>query len=133
MPTSYQLDLRQQLVRSRYWDVLTDADIVSHYQRLGADPDFRPSFRQLCDLRDVSRIAAHTETLRDLANNSIFAPDARRAVVVSGDLDYGLARMFQTFCELAGSQVEVFRDEPSAQAWLGICGTGHDIHQPRAG
>ena len=122
MPTSYQLDAVQRLVCSRSWGVLTDAEVVDLYRRLAAEPEFEPTFRQLCDLREVTRLATSTPALRDLAQSSVFAAGARRAVVVGSDLDYGIARMFQTFCELAGAEVSVFRDRPSAVAWLGLPG-----------
>jgi hypothetical protein len=120
MPTSYQVDPVQRLVHSRSWGTLTDAEVVDLYRRLATEPEFEPTFRQLCDLREVTRLATSTTTLRDLARSSVFAPGARRAFVVGSDVNYGIARMFQTYCELAGLEVNVFRDEPSATAWLGL-------------
>lgn len=39
--------------------------------------------------------------------------------MVSRDLDYGIARMFQTYGELAGASIGVFRDWEAARTWLG--------------
>ena len=52
---------------------------------------------------------------------------------MSRDLDYGLSRMYQTYCEMAGFPIEIFHDEPSANAWLAIDGVGSEARRPRAG
>ena len=48
------------------------------------------------------------------------AQGAKSAIVVQGSVDYGLARMFSTFSELAGLpvQVKVFRTTEVAKEWL---------------
>lgn len=119
MPATYEIDAASCLVRTRAWGELTDADLTDYYRRLRADPDFQPTFNQFCDLRPVSRIAATPETLRDLARTKIFAPSARRAFLTKSDADFGLARLFQTYSELEGSTVGVFKEEAAAVAWLG--------------
>ena len=118
MPFSYQLDPSRHMVLSRAWGVLIDEDIEAHYARLAADPGFDPSFRQLCNLMDVTRIDTSAEALRRLAQRSIFSAGTRRALVAAQDAHYGLSRMFKVFCEIEGSLVEVFRDTASAEAWL---------------
>jgi len=118
MPTTYQLDPVRHLVVSRAWGILTDDDIESHYKRLVADSGFDPTFRQLCDMMEVTRIDATSDVLRRLAQQSVFAAGTQRAFVAAQDAHYGLTRMFQVFCELEGTRVEVFRDTASAEAWL---------------
>jgi hypothetical protein len=118
MPVSYRLDPSRHLVVSRAWGILTDDEIESHYKRLVADPGFQQTFRQLCDMTEVTRIDATSDMLRRLAQQSIFAPGTQRAFVAAQDAHYGLTRMFQVFCELEGTRVEIFRDTASAEAWL---------------
>ena len=67
MPTTYQRDPVRHLVVSRAWGILTDDDIDSHYKRLVADPGFDPTFRQVCDMMEVTRIDATSDMLRRLA------------------------------------------------------------------
>ena len=130
MPTSYSIDHTDRVVRTDSWGVLTDAEIFDFYARLTADPEFNPGYKHLCDFTRVTQVAASSEALRELANALIFDKSTRRALVVKGDRDYGLARMFQTYCELAGIAVEVFRDREAAVAWLGVSDTAaHDRHQ----
>lgn len=118
MPVSYQLEPARRLVRSRAWGVLTDSEIEAHYTRLAQDTGFDPSFRQLCDMTEVTRIDATAEMLRRLAQRAIFSPGTQRAFVAVQDAHYGLTRMFQVFCELEGTRVEIFRDTADADAWL---------------
>ena len=79
MPVSYQLEPARRLVRSRAWGVLTDSEIESHYTRLAQDTGFDPSFRQLCDRTEVTRIDATAELLSRLAQRAIFSPGTQRA------------------------------------------------------
>jgi hypothetical protein len=118
VPVSYQLEPVRRLVRSRAWGVLTDREIEAHYTRLVHDPGFESSFRQLCDMTEVTRIDATAEMLRRLAQQAIFSPGTQRAFVAVQDAHYGLTRMFQVFCELEGTRVEIFRDTADADAWL---------------
>ena len=56
------------------------------------------------------------------AADSPFVPEARRAVVVSTDVAFGLARMFGTYRETISSkdQIRIFRDIRDAEQWLGL-------------
>ena len=119
MPADYQLDLSERLVRTRGWGVLTDAEVDELYRRLQRDPGFRPDFRQLCDLREVTEIATTVDMLRAIARRKIFAPGVRRAFVVDRDIDYGLSRLFGAYSESEGAVIQVFRDWQEAVSWVG--------------
>jgi len=118
MPTTYQLDHSSRLVRTRSWGLLTDDEVRTMYEGLIADPAFDCSYRQLCDLRDVTGITVKVETLRMLAQRRIFASGAQRAFVVGRDVDYGLSRLFQAYSEVEGAVIEVFRGWEDAEEWL---------------
>ncbi len=131
MPSSYFIDRSQQLVRSRAWGVLTELESHEHYRRLKMDPAFLPSFRQLCDLREVTELEASTTHLRDLAAQQVFASGSQRAFVAPTDLYFGLARMLQTFCDLEGSRIGVFRTMAEAEEWLELPTEKSDPSPPR--
>ena len=42
------------------------------------------------------------------------------ALVAPSDYVYAVARMFQVYEESRGSELEVFRDLPSALEWMGL-------------
>jgi len=120
MPAEYDIDPTRGLVRTRAWGELTDGDVLEYYRRLSVEPAFRPTYSQLCDLRAVTRIATTPATLRDLARSKIFAPSSHRAFVTRPEADFGLARMFQAFCEQEGTTIGVFLQLEEAEAWIGL-------------
>jgi hypothetical protein len=120
VPAEHDIDVPRRLVRTREWGELSDGDLREMYESLRRDPAFDPSFRQLCDLRSVTRITTSVETLRFIAQRRIFQPGTRRAFVVGREVDFGLARLFQAYSEVEGQTVEVFRNMSEAEAWLGI-------------
>jgi|SRR6185503_1064161 len=119
MPATYRLDPERRLVLTHSWGVLTDREVRDLYESIRTDPVFEPTFRQLCDLRDVTQITASADTLRDLARSHIFADGTRRAFVVARDVDYGMSRLFQAYV-VPGAVLEVFRDMEKAELWLGL-------------
>ncbi len=120
MPVTYQIDAERSLVRSRAWGVLTGEEIHAHYRRLFADPGFTPAYRQLVDLREVTRVEVARDRIREIAADFAFSPDSRRAYVASADVAFGTARMLEAYVELAGGQIEVFREMRAAEEWLGV-------------
>jgi len=119
MPASYHLDPSRRLVLTHSSGVLSDQDVRDVYASIRNDPAFEPTFQQLCDLRDVTRITASVDTLRDLARSHIFATGTKRAFVVRREVDYGMARLFQAYVA-EGVVLEVFRDIEEAEIWLGL-------------
>ena len=76
---------------------MEDSDLAKGTELLRSDPDFRPDFDQLVDLSGATGEMLSSEAVRGLARERpLFASGARRAIVVGGDLGFGLARMFQT-------------------------------------
>ena len=120
MPIRYVIDPAHGLVYSQASGVLTEAETTAHYAAIKADPTFSPDYRQLCDLQQVSDLRITREFLRDLAMASIFNRGTRRALIATTDHYYGLGRMLQTFSDLDGREVSVFRTELEARTWLGV-------------
>lgn len=118
MSISYTIDPIRRLVLVRLWGVLTAAELEDHYARLAADPAFDPTFWRLTDGRETVRFDATPTEVQRAAEGHLFAAGTRRAIVVSTDYQFGMARMFSTFAENTGQQVEVFRDLEAAEAWL---------------
>lgn len=120
MPGGYSIDPARSLVLSRAWDVLTGADLSRHARILAADPGFKLNFNQLCDYRDVKEIRADAAAIRELAALNPFGAGARRALIVSSDVVFGMARMYQILTESSPDEFEVFRDLDEALKWLGV-------------
>jgi len=119
MPAHYKIDKERRLVMTTVFGVVTLADGLAHQEKLRKDPDFDPSFSQLMDFSHAAKIELTAEDVRTLAQQSIFSPDSRRAILVSGDLAFGLARMFEALRESFGEQgIRVFRNLDEALDWV---------------
>ena len=118
MPESFSIDTDRGVVHCRAWGRFTSEELMAHYTRMRAHPEFDPGFRQLGDLRDVEEFDITTATVEAAAELPTFTPGTRRALVASETVQFGLARMFGSFAELNGQEVRVFRDYDEAVRWL---------------
>jgi hypothetical protein len=119
MAASYKIDKERRLVMSTGSGVLTLADLLAHQEKLLADPDFSPDFSQLWDLTNITEVELTSKDVHRLAQRSIFSPDSRRAILVSRDLVFGLARMFEIYRDILGENgIRVFRNLDDALEWV---------------
>ena len=88
-------------------------------RKLRKDLDARGEGKSvLADMRAVTGEFPYSEQIRSAVANvrdSKASAARRRAVLVGSDVQYGIARMFQS---LLPGEVEVFRDEEAAVSWL---------------
>lgn len=126
MPVSYSVNPVLRMVFTRAEGILTEPETTDLYRKIKADPAFDPGFSQLCDLTVVEEIQTSAPFLRELARQSIFAHGARRAFVTSQLFHFGLARMLQSFCELEGTEIGVFKSMAEAEEWLGLSTRGKE-------
>jgi hypothetical protein len=79
-----------------------------------------PAVRMLWDLRDARFDLAQAEVsdLAEYIKGLISGSAIRTCFVVSGDLEFGLVRMFETLREAKGVRTSVFRDKERAIEWL---------------
>jgi hypothetical protein len=98
-------------------------DEVSGYRdAVRSDPAYRPGLPALIDCRQTSTLLS-TADLRALAEElKRPAPTASRpwryAVLVSSDVAFGLARMFEAFVRDAPIDIRPFWDREEAVTWL---------------
>ena len=119
MPFHYKIDKERKLVMSTGFGVFTMADAWSHQEKLRKEPDFDPSFSQPMDLSHVTKIELQPEDVRRLAQASIFAPNSKRAILVTSEVGFGLARMFSILRETLGEKgIEAFRNLDDALDWV---------------
>ena len=118
MPATYRIDEAAQIVYSRAWGVLTDADLRDNRAALIRDPAFAPTLRQLYDFSGVTSVGVTSAMVRMLAQTSPFPPGARRAFFVPSDATYGLARMYAIVGDRADEAFRIFRDLQQATVWL---------------
>jgi len=119
MPAFYKIDKDRRLVMSSGSGVLTKGMILAHMDLLSNDPEFDPDFSQITDFTQLTGMDIGPEGIRQLAQRNIFSARSRRAFVVKNNLQFGLARMFQTYRELNGETgIRVFRTIDEALDWI---------------
>jgi hypothetical protein len=87
---------------------------------IARDPRFGPGFGVLADARGIDYAPRSDETRRlaTLAAQRDLMLNHPIAIVASGDLNYGIGRMFSALVALQGGTAEVFRDLDGARSWL---------------
>ena len=87
---------------------------MAHQEKLLKDADFSPLFSQLMALTQVTNVE-----FGRLAQRSILSPGSRRVILVSSDVVFGLARMFEIFGDTLGETgIRVFRNLDDALEWV---------------
>jgi hypothetical protein len=121
MPVNYRIFGGWSFVLSTALGKVTDAELLAHQKELLGDKDFDPSYPQLDDVRDADMDRITTGCIQTLAKTSAASRQGtKRALVVRGDLAYGLARMLQALREGSRQEIRVFRDLDRALGWLGV-------------
>ena len=119
MPVFLNIYKERRLVMSTVSGVVTIADALAHRENLRKHPDFEPSFSQLVDLSNVTKIEFSREDVERFAQDTIFSLNSRRAAVATGDVVYGFARMFEMLRESKGEEgLRVFRHLDEALDWV---------------
>jgi hypothetical protein len=124
MPVGYNIDKEHQLVMSTAYGVVTREDILCYQRRLVADPNFSPNFSQLADFTRVAKFEIDPTDIVLLAARTVFAPAARRALIVSDDKAVELARIFEILRDSNGKHgLRIFRDVEEGFDWIFPYGT----------
>lgn len=94
---------------------------LGHMERLSQDPQFDPAFSQLMDFRGVTRVDLSHDQIYELAQRRVFSDGARRAIVAPSPVQFGLARMFQSYSLARGARgIQIFPEMGEAVAWLNL-------------
>ena len=120
MPFSYVVHKDLRLVVSNGYDCLSWDEIKRCQDQTQSDPDFKPEFDQIVDLRSVTSFNMTSEQARMLARRKIFSLGSKRAFVAPTPAVFGMARMWEAYSDLSDnpSQIRVFSDLNSALKWL---------------
>lgn len=119
MPAFYKIDKERRLVLTTGSGVYTLADAVSHMDKLSKDPDFDPSFSQIVDFTQVTRIELSADEIRRLAQRTIFSPHSRRAFIAADEVAFGVGRMFEILRGLEGDKgIRIFRSLEETLDWV---------------
>ena len=119
MPVGYKIDKERKLVMSTAYGAVTREDMLFHQQRLLADPDFDRTYSQLADFTSMGELKFGAKDVELFAANDVFAPQARRAIVVADDASFRIARMFEVLRSSKGENgIRVFRTIEEGIDWV---------------
>jgi len=111
------IDAERQLVVVKFFGRLTVDEIRRYIERLSAHPSFRPIFSEITDLRGAEEVDLQAEDFLKLADHvDPFAPEARRAFVVTTPVQNHAARMHK----ILGTErnIEIFHSFEEADRWI---------------
>lgn len=120
---TYDILDAENLVRIRYEGSLDDAMMVEAYRSLYADPRWRPGMAEFVDVRGSDPKGVTLTGLSAVSKITAAAlgeggEAGRTAVVISKDVGFGMARMYEAVAMMVET-VQIFRDPDEAMAWLG--------------
>jgi hypothetical protein len=121
MPYQFQIDPEHALIRETFVGQVTADELVRLCAEEWAHPDYRKGLNVLTDLR-----AAHVEvSFEQMVQYVAFAEQGqgagRQAIVVASQLEFGLARMFESISEARGRlwvNLRIFHDITEAERWV---------------
>ncbi len=121
MPLDFIINAEHRIVVCHGTGVFNLSNTRQFRARMMADRHFSPEMSQVIDFRDISEIKATAKDVQQLAEDTVFSKESRRAFVVASQLQFGLSRMFGTLREVAGEkQFRVFRDMDEAIGFVGV-------------
>lgn len=122
MPNTYSIHPERNLIRQTLWGRITVDELRDIITSLRKEPHYRAQMDVLADLRNAEIDISYdqmTDYTRFLAGSNSTA--GRQAIVVSRQLEFGLARMYEQLTEntVLRTDLRVFMDMEEAELWIG--------------
>ena len=131
MPNSYSIHPEQNLIRQILWGRVTVDELRDITEQIRSDSRYRKGMDVLADLRnaqiDIS-YAQMTDYTRFMAGNTTIG---RQAIVVSRQLEFGMARMYEQLTESSVLRIDlrVFLDMEEAERWMATAQVAADVRE----
>lgn len=121
----------------RAWGLADVEGIADYIRQAVMDPRWKPGTPCLMDFKELDLATFPMEHLRSLVQRERPFADrigaAKIAILVTRPVDFGIARMWESFSQDLGQTRQVFYDMDEALAWLGASLTGRRTSDPGAG
>ncbi len=121
MPVTYRIDIERRRIVTHCTGPTTLAEVIAHFDELELDANCPVGADVLLDLASMTT-APNIGQMRSAAERTAEAARKVRfgsiAIVVSNDLLFGMARVFEAFTEAHFSRTAVFRSREAAEVWL---------------
>ena len=102
---------------------ISSADIIKALHGLLQDSQFKSGMDILWDFRQVKTENMRADQIREIVsfiknNQEKRGANYRVALVVSRDIDFGLARMYEAYTQELPFQLQIFKELSAAEDWL---------------
>jgi len=119
MPAFYKIGKERNLVLTTGSGFVTKEEVLTLQDQMRNDPEFDPSFSQVADFAQLTNTDIGMADLRTFAQRDVFSNHSRRAIIVTGDIAFGFAKIFELYRQLSGaSGIRVFRNPDEAFEWI---------------
>jgi hypothetical protein len=122
MPSTYLINKEKRLIVVTHTGTVSNGVIEKMIEAIRSDPDFDASLNLLSLYEPPVDIQMTVNKMKDFAGVPMFAPTAKRAVVISSrDPGYSTICAFYAARSQKGEEmVAVFDGKREALAWLGV-------------
>ena len=121
MPFTYEIDEERDYLAVSASGKITSREALATYDEIVADPRFHPGMKILSDHRELDTvlpIAFVRAWVSRMEEAGALFKGTRAALVESGTVRYGMARMASILAEPTQIVLRVFRDIDEARRWL---------------
>src|SRR5437588_855142 len=96
MPAHVKIDVKNRIVYSSFYGMLSDTDLLAHRDVLKNHPDFNSKFSEIVDFSEVTELKVTVGFINTMAkSSSLYSPASRHVVIAPHDLTFGIARMYR--------------------------------------
>jgi hypothetical protein len=118
-----RIDTEKNIAYIKMIGKVKSQDILDAFDQAVASKGYKKGMGRLWDFTEIDLSFLKTDVIPRMARYSLKFPegirDVKVAFIVSKTLEYGLARMFQTYSEMyAKSQVRIFDTIAKAEKWM---------------
>jgi len=128
MPAHHVIDKKNKLIVTTWEGDVVDIDLIEalkiYQQEIQGHPDYL-GYNELVDFSNVGRIKVTTEGIKNIGRTASTTDqngiDRKLAFVVSSDLAFGLARMYEvyrSFSRKTNKEVRTFKNRSDACKWV---------------
>ena len=128
MPANHHIDNEAQLIITTWEDVGRDRDFIEAIKKYQKDIQNHPDFSSFNEVVDLSKITGIKLTIEGIKNIGKIASttdkkeiNRKLALIVSSNLAYGLARMYEvyrSYAKRAHKEIRIFKNKKEAFEWV---------------
>ena len=119
MPVVLKIDRQRKVVYSSFYGKITDKELLSHRERIAAEPEFNSGFDEIADFTGVVQADISEAVLAAIANSpSLYSEKSLHIIVAPEALSFQFANKFKVIAEGKRRNLFVVRSRADAYKLL---------------